>query len=149
MTRQEARDVAMRVAWSYLGTWYRWGGDDPSGFDCSGLAVEVLKSVNLLGRDEDRSAANLCDYFKTEAVSIGEVKPGALVFFADAKEPAKITHVEIAVNGDLSLGASGGGSKTLTVEDAIRQNAYVKVRPIARFGKLAVLRDPFLLFREV
>jgi hypothetical protein len=39
-------------------------------------------------------------------------------------------HVEIAVNKHLAIGASGGGSKTLTEADAIRHNAFIKMRPI-------------------
>jgi hypothetical protein len=46
----------------------------------------------------------------------------------------------------LSIGASGGGAKTLTERDAIRDNAFVKVRPIngpgARTGFLGY-KDPF------
>jgi hypothetical protein len=41
-----------------------------------------------------------------------------------------------------TIGASGGGSATTTLEEAIRSNAFVKVRPLAqRLGY--ILRDPF------
>jgi len=40
----------------FVGTFYTWGGDDPSSFDCSGLVVEALKSVGLISRHDDRTA---------------------------------------------------------------------------------------------
>ena len=53
------RSVATKVAWHYLGTPYIWGGDDFSGFDCSGFVIEILKSVGILPRDGDWTAAML------------------------------------------------------------------------------------------
>ena len=38
----------LQTALAYLGTPYVWGGDDPSGFDCSGFVIECLKSAGLL-----------------------------------------------------------------------------------------------------
>jgi cell wall-associated NlpC family hydrolase len=39
-----ARIVALEYAWTFLGTWYSWGGDDPSGIDCSGFTGEVMQA---------------------------------------------------------------------------------------------------------
>ena len=44
------RELALKIAESLLWTPYKWGGDDPSGLDCSGMMVEVLKSVGALPR---------------------------------------------------------------------------------------------------
>lgn len=127
------RDFATHIALSYLGTFYSWGGDDPSGFDCSGLVIEILKSVGCLPREGDWTAHQLAVVFSDVAVDAPD--EGCLVFWWDAAGK-KIVHVEYCLNAYLAIGASGGGSKTRTMADAIKHNAFVKIRPIAsRAGK--------------
>lgn len=138
----EKREVGLKVAWSFLGTSYLWGGDDPmAGFDCSGFCVEILKSVGILPRKGDWTANMLWERLKDKETD----KPysGCLVFWNN-KAKDRIVHVEFSINDTLCIGASGGGSKTITVEDAIKQNAYIKVRPwkTRRFVKGFI--DPFL-----
>ena len=128
------RNLACQVAWSLLGTFYKWGGDDPSGFDCSGLIVEILKAVGILERQRDATAEELSRMYS------GVLKPykGCLVFY-----DIPIRHVEFCLDGEFAIGASGGGSNTLTIEDAIKNNAYVKIRPIKRERIIAGYVDPF------
>jgi len=38
----DRREIAAKIAWHYLGTPYVWGGDDFSGFDCSGYVIEIM-----------------------------------------------------------------------------------------------------------
>jgi cell wall-associated NlpC family hydrolase len=133
MNKQES---ALKYAWRFVTTFYKWGGDDPSGFDCSGLCVEVLKSVGLLPRKYDTTAHGLFNKFKSKEVQ--SLSAGCLVFWGWPK----ITHVELCINTWQTIGASGGGSKTLTEADAIRHNAYVKVRPI-REGYSKIV-NPFI-----
>jgi len=120
------REIALKIAWAYLGKWYLWGGDDPSGFDCSGFVVEILKSVGLIGRDSDYTAQSLWNQFKSKEVPTP--KEGVLVFFGKSKN--EITHIEICIGRGLSIGASGGDSSTLTVANAVTNNAFIKARPI-------------------
>ena len=115
-------DIAMR----FLGTFYTWGGDDPSGFDCSGLVIECCKSVGILPRQGDWPAVGLYSLWMHNQVTIP--KMGDIVFWENAAKN-DIVHVEIILNSELSIGASGGGSKTKTKEDAIRDNAFIKIRP--------------------
>src|SRR4030042_3813462 len=127
---QETKEIAIKIAWHYLGTPYRWRGDDPmAGFDCSGLAVEVLKSVGVLPRVGDWSAESLYELFKKKGGIVSKPSEGCLAFWVSFPG-GKIRHVEIMINEMLSIGASGGGSKTLTIDDAVSQNAYIKIRPI-------------------
>ena len=63
---------------------------------------------------------------------------GCLVFYGDP-----ITHVEFCIDDTFSIGASGGGRDCTTIEDAIRKNAFVKLRPILRNRKIYGYVDPF------
>ncbi|GAH07581.1 unnamed protein product [marine sediment metagenome] len=135
------RKLAMKIAFAYLGRWYKWGGDDPSGFDCSGFVIEILQSVGLVGRKEDLTAAGLWERFKHCKVS----RPcaGVLVFWTDRK--GNIIHIEMAISTVHAIGASGGGSGTITAEDAIRRNAFIKIRPIESRQRIRGYADPFVL----
>lgn len=128
--------IAVKVAWAFVGKFYKWGGDDPSGFDCSGLCIEILKSTGHLPRKGDWTAQSLFNEFRDNTVF--NATTGCLVFWGWPK----ITHVEFCIDGELTIGASGGGSKTITEADAIKQNAYVKVRPIRKgYSKIV---NPFI-----
>lgn len=134
----ERRNLALNYAESFIGTFYSWGGDDPSGFDCSGFMREVLQGCGIFARTSpDLSAEGLRQYFQ-DAPSVP--KPGALLFRG---MPA--THVEMvfAVIGDdvITIGASGGTSRTRTKDDAIRDNAFIKLRPWT--GPYSACLDPF------
>ena len=145
------REFAVEYGMHFVGRPYRWGGDDPmAGFDCSGLCIEVLKAVGLFPRNDDMTADGLWKKYKR--VLSTQVQPGCLVLFG-ANNTA--THVEMVVRIDtdaggsdiFTLGASGGGSKTITEADAMAQNAYIKVRPILMMGaRTDVLGfvDPFV-----
>jgi len=137
------RNIALGYIWSYLGKWYKWGGDDPAGFDCSGLAVEYLKSIGAIKRKSDYTAAALFKMFKDLGCEVEKPHKGCLVFWEN--ENHKIIHVEIMLNEKQTIGASGGGSKTLTEADAIKHNAFIKVRTFFSRPCVAGFVDPFLL----
>jgi|GEM_PF-765748 len=135
---EHRRAIATRVAWSYLGHWYKWGGDDPAGFDCSGFVIEILKSAGALPRAGDWTAQALWNRFKDRTVKTpGE---GCLVFWQSS---SRIIHVEYCLTRDLAIGASGGGAGTRTVADAADQNAFIKIRPILSRSGIAGFVDPF------
>jgi cell wall-associated NlpC family hydrolase len=118
---------------------YIWGGDDPvAGFDCSGLVIEILKSVGILKRDGDWTAAGLMAVFPI----VPAPHEGCLVFWENGA--GKIVHVEYCLDGTHSIGASGGASATTSAADAIKQNAYVKVRPMKSRAGIAGYCDPFV-----
>lgn len=152
MTRTEARKIASKVAWGFLGLPYVWGGDDAvAGFDCSGFCIEVLKSVGILPRRGDWTASGLLGHFKDEDyhVELGDVREGCLVFWSSRHDRTRIIHVELALNGILCIGASGGGSRTDDRQAAVIGNAYVKVRPWATRGNVYGAVDPFMSIPSV
>lgn len=134
------REIMMEVAWRYLGTWYKWGGDDPEGFDCSGLVCECLQSVGLIGSHEDYTAQGLWNKFKAKCqVAIPE--EGCLVFWED--HMGHVIHIEICINDRLAIGAKGGGSHVKSAGDAAKHNAYIKVRPMQARTGIKGYVDPF------
>lgn len=129
------RILAINYGMYFMGSFYSWGGDDPSGFDCSGYVVEILKSVGKIGRKSDYTASQLYKMFP----KVYKPQAGVLAFWYNKKKD-RIIHVEMCKNDWQTIGASGGGSRTRTKLDAMRDNAFIKVRPI-RDG--AVFADPF------
>lgn len=115
---------------------YRWGGSNPmTGFDCSGLVIEVLKSVGLLEPRSDYTAQGLADLLP----ETDKVEAGCVVFY-DWDNDGKADHCDmvsaVLENGAIiTVGASGGGPTTKDLAMAVRQNAYVKHR---------VMRTPYM-----
>ena len=134
------RAIAVDYGRAFLGTPYRWGGDDPmSGFDCSGFVVEVLQGVGILPHNRDYSAHDLLTIFRPGIVAGGYA--GCLAFWLD--DLGRATHVMLMIDNGLVMGAAGGGSSTITASDAIRMNAFLKIRPLSyRKGTLVII-DPF------
>lgn len=121
------RQYIVRYATYFIGTWYSWGGDDPDAFDCSGFLSEVAQAGDIIGRKERLTAEGFRERFFNYKIPF--LLPGTLVLFFD-KDKNRATHIELGIDNKHTIGASGGGSKTLTKEDAIRDNAFVKCRPV-------------------
>lgn len=136
------RDFAVEVLKKFQGIPYRWGGDDPiSGFDCSGLVIEVLKSAGIVDENFDSTANQLSKKFNETDI----LQNGVLVFW-DWNKDGVIDHVEMIAHvgdeGDIyTIGAAGGGSATTSNQSAALSNAYVKLRPLRSGFILA--NDPF------
>lgn len=134
------KKIASSIAFHFVGLPYIWGGDDAiAGFDCSGFVQEPLISVGKYPRGEDRTAEGIYIYYRDLGKEVKYAKEGCLVFYAKKN---KINHVEYVWKHGLTIGASGGGSKTKTRDDAIRHNAYVKIRPIRK--DVFAIVNPFM-----
>jgi cell wall-associated NlpC family hydrolase len=91
LPRDEAPGVGaqlVRVAAGFIGTPYRFGGDDPHGFDCSGL---VFYSFDRLGIEVPRTAAD--QRRAARGIDVDALTPGDLVFFRTSAR--KVDHVGI------------------------------------------------------
>lgn len=141
MTRAQFDAFVNALALRYVGIAYRWAGDDPmAGWDCNGIGQEMLAS---LGEDPpgDQTAQALFDYFNHPLAATRRegARAGALAFFGSS--PRHITHVGFCISGDLMLEAGGGGSSTTSLDAAVKQNAYVRIRPIDRRKDLVAVLD--------
>ena len=147
MIALKRKEIALKVAWHFVGLPYRWGGDDPmAGFDCSGFILEILKSVGLMKRSMDLTADGIYRHFtKLGCPPLTTAEICRLAFW---KDPGKkrIRHVEFLIGPAYTIGASGGGSNTKNEAVAIRRNAFIKVRPLDLSDvSLFSFVDPFRL----
>ena len=76
------------VAMRYLGVPYVWGGSTPRGFDCSGLVMYAFGQIGI-----SLPHSSYAQFAMGTAVSISQLQPGDLVFFAGA------SHVGIYIGG--------------------------------------------------
>lgn len=125
----------------FVGLPYIWGGDDPvRGFDCSGLVQEVLSAFGAHpSPGTDLTAQGLYNAL----IKGGEYKSsavGALAFYG--KDYSHITHVAMIMYSGIIIEAGGGGSATKTPDDAVVQNAYIRLRPLHRRKDFIVSISP-------
>lgn len=107
---------AISVAKSNLGVKYKWAGNTPSGFDCSGL---VTYSFSKAGVNLPRTAAQMYN----AGTKVTSLQPGDLLFYATSGGK-KVTHVAIYLgNGQMIHSATSKG-----VSIASLNNPYWKPR---------------------
>lgn len=134
---QKYRQEAVSNLCRWIGTPYIWGGDDFSAFDCSGLIVEVLKSVGLLKERQDFTAEGLFHLFADDGLIDDFPHAGCLIFWFNSLQNRAV-HVAMMKDELFLVHASGGGQNIKNIQDAIRNNAFVKSREfeqVAEFRK--------------
>ena len=121
-------DLLERYALSFLGLPYRWGGENPvTGFDCSGMIVELLKAAGTITPDFDLSAQGIWNLGGARGWTMTRGF-GALAFYG--KSTAQLTHVGFCLDDVYMLEAGGGDRTTVNREAAGMQSAFVRIRPI-------------------
>lgn len=135
-------DILFHYALSYIGKPYIFGGQNGIvGFDCSGLVVELMRSCGQLGNGVDLSAQGLFDHFERgKSTYISCPRFGSLVFFGESK--SKITHVGFCLDRYRMVEAGGGHPTTVNVEEAIKDNAFIRVRPVNMRSDLQAILMP-------
>lgn len=105
-------------AYNFLGIAYVWGGNDPSGFDCSGLTQYVYAKFGI-----DITRTTYTQIGQGSYVSRDQLAPGDLVFFGYGSPD----HVGIYVGGNQYLHAPESGD-------------VVKVSPMTRSDYMTARR---------
>ncbi|MFD8704433.1 C40 family peptidase [Kitasatospora sp. NPDC059648] len=87
-------EAAVDYALAQLGKPYVWGGDGPSGYDCSGLVQQAYRrsGISLPRVADDQYAA-------TTPISAGQLRRGDLVFWSDSGRASGIHHVGMYLGG--------------------------------------------------
>lgn len=120
----------IEAARSFTGTPYRWGGTTRSGMDCSGLLMIAFQQagVNLPRTSAEQSSIG-------RLVSLRELRPGDLVFFATkSKRSRKVTHAGLVteIRGKQNVQFIHASTKLGVVESNIfsdyYRRAFVKAR---------------------
>lgn len=112
---------------SHIGIPYSWGGENPvQGFDCSGFAQWILKSVGMDPKG-DQSAQALYDW-SVKSLFEPNRDGGALAFYG--KDPLHIIHVAFLLNQYQIIEAGGGDHTCVSREVAAKKGACVRVRMI-------------------
>ena len=111
------------IAMQYLGVPYVWGGESPSGFDCSGLVAYVYAQVGI---SLPHSTYAQWAYPNAASVSRSQLEPGDLVFFYG------LGHVGIYVGGGNFIHAPHTGSvvRIDSLNGAGYSSAYVGAKRI-------------------
>lgn len=102
------RERAVETALTQLGKPYRYGGADPTGFDCSGLIWYAFRGVGI---DVPRTTASM--WRQLPQVAKGDVQRGDLLFFNIDGKPA---HVGLFLGDGQFVHAPASG-RTVTIAD--------------------------------
>ena len=117
-TNSTARGELLQAARQAIGTPYRYGGNTPDGFDCSGLVQYVHRRVGVVvprtTGSQWRDARN---------VQRSDLLPGDLLFFSI--DAAKRSHVGIYEGDGLFIHAPSSGK---AVSRASLDNPYWQTR---------------------
>jgi cell wall-associated NlpC family hydrolase len=109
------------VALSYQGTPYVWGGESPSGFDCSGLVAYSYAQVGV-----SLPHSSYAQYGMGTSVPRDQLQPGDLVFFDG------LGHVGLYVGGGMFVHAPHTGTvvQVSSLDSGWYASSYVGARRI-------------------
>lgn len=95
---------AIAFATAQLGDMYLWGAAGPDRWDCSGLTMKAWAAAGV-----SLPHYSVAQYHATKRVSVGNLKPGDLVFYGRSSSPSSIHHVALYVGDGRILHAPRSG----------------------------------------
>lgn len=106
-------------AYTWLGTRYRYGGEDRNGVDCSGLTMQVYKSAWGIKLPRTSSEQQrFCHLINKDRLQVGD-----LVFFATSGDKSKVSHVGIYIGDGRMIHSSASRGVIIS---GINENYFVK-----------------------
>jgi cell wall-associated NlpC family hydrolase len=115
----EGNAAAVRIMMKFQGVPYVWGGESPSGFDCSGLATYAYRQI---GKDVPHYTYAIWEKFPQ--VPADQLQTGDMVFFSN------LGHMGIYIGDGMMIHAPRTGDVVRVAAMADRMNGYVgAVRP--------------------
>ncbi len=132
-TKESSKEKEIvKIARSYVGVKYQYGGVSNKGVDCSGLSHLVYKDAGII---LPRISQEQSKFGKR--VYIGELRKGDLIFFGAKPGSKKITHIGIVSyfnNGYIKMihASSSKGVREDVVDDVYWRQRYIKAsRPLS------------------
>jgi peptidoglycan DL-endopeptidase LytE len=119
---EEERGILVKVAKSFAGAPYRYGGDSVRGLDCSAFVRKMYEIFNI---DLPRSAKE--QFCSGPRVNKEDLLTGDLVFFKTKRFAKYPTHVGIYLGDDMFIHASSTlkrGVKVDRLSDSYYEKAY-------------------------
>lgn len=86
-------DKVISTARTFIGTPYKYGGTTRNGMDCSGLLINSFQAVNVALPRSSEAQSKV-----GEEVTMKELEPGDLVFFATGRRKREVTHVGLVTD---------------------------------------------------
>jgi cell wall-associated NlpC family hydrolase len=116
-------EKAAKTAVAMIGMPYKYRGDSPSGFDCSGL---VRYSYLAAGLDVPHSTKALRN--GSVPIDLKKVRKGDLLFFRERGE--NYSHVAISLGGNVFVHAPSSGQKVRkdSLTDPYWKKAFIEAR---------------------
>lgn len=108
----------VKEARRWIGTPYRYGGNDRKGIDCSGFVMSVF--MDAAGVALPRTSATQAEYCRE--IPKKKLQPGDLVFFSTSTRGGKVSHVGLYIGNDKMIHASASRG---VIESGLNENYYV------------------------
>jgi cell wall-associated NlpC family hydrolase len=116
--------AAINFARAQIGKPYQWGADGPSTFDCSGLTERAWQQGGV-----GMPHYSVAQYEQGEKISLGDLRPGDLVFFgSDKTDYHSIYHVALYIGGGEMIEAPFTG-ENVRISSIWRSSLFGAARP--------------------
>jgi hypothetical protein len=130
------RDSVVSLARAQVGTKYVFGGENPGGFDCSGLVRFVMAALDL---ETPRTASQQATLGSAVVQDTKTLRPGDLLTFSNGNKN-QISHIGIYVGDGRYVHASSKAGQV--VESPIRRQATTLITIWRGARRLVALIDP-------